>query len=161
MDTNKILDFIKSKKVVVFIAILFGIALLLGTFSIGVAVGYRKAKFSYAWGENYDRNFGGPSRGILGIPGMPMMYGQNFFGAHGVFGVVIKIDGTSLVIQGNDNIEKVVVVDRQTVINRSRQTLAVQDLRVNDRIIIIGEPDEQGRVIAKLIRVFPPTELTE
>ena len=42
MDTNKILSFIKSKKVAVLMVVLFCLAVLVGTFSVGVAVGYRK-----------------------------------------------------------------------------------------------------------------------
>ena len=63
MDINNVLQVLKSKKFAVVIVVILGLALLIGTFSFGMAVGYRKAKFSYAWGENYHRNFGGPRGG--------------------------------------------------------------------------------------------------
>src|SRR3989338_3271079 len=156
---NIILEFLRSKQSAAIIAVLFALALIVGVFSAGIAVGYRKARFSYAWGENYDRNFGGPRHGIFG-----MREGAQFTDAHGTFGQIIQIDPRSssrldtirITIKGRDNIEKILLVDHATSIQRMRVAVQPEDLAVDDSIIAIGEPNEFGQIVAKFIRVMPP-----
>ena len=154
MDTNKILEFIKSKKVTVLITVLFTVAMLVGTFSVGMAVGYRKAKFSYAWGENYHRNFGGPRGGFMGKFNEEFG-GGDFIGGHGTFGQIISITDSELVVRGKDNVEKVIVVNENTDIRRFRDTIHITDLVVDEPIVVIGEPNDQGKIEAKFIRIMP------
>lgn len=150
---NKILNFIKSKKVAVLIAVLFSLAILVGTFSMGVVVGFRKARFSYAWGESYHRNFGGPRGGFFA--GMFRDFaGRDFTESHGTFGQIIKIDGSSLVVESRDNIEKVIIVNDNTDIRSGRSAIKLGDLKANDYITVIGEPDDKGQIVAKFIRVM-------
>ena len=132
------------------IAVVLELAVLAGAFSFGMAVGFHKARFSYEWGEHYDRNFGGPHHGLFGF-----REGSQFMDAHGTFGHVIKVDTSSIVIQGRDNVEKVVLVDNATSIQRMRQAIGIQDLKIDDSVVIIGEPNNQGQIIAKFIRVMP------
>jgi len=157
MDTNKILNFIKSKKITVAIAILFGLTLLFGAFSIGVAVGYRKASFSYAWGENYHLNFGGPREGLFNNFSRDIA-GRDFIGAHGIFGQIMNIDINSqtLAIKGRDNVEKIVLVKNETEIRRFQDIVQLNDLKSDELVTIIGEPNNQGQIEAKFIRVLPP-----
>lgn len=138
------------KKINVAIAVLFGLGLLCGAFSIGMTVGFHKARFSYDWGEQYDMNFGGPHHGIFGF-----REGPQFMDAHGTFGQIIKIDSTDIVVRGRDNIEKVILVDDDTLIQRMRETIQLSDLHTNDIVTIIGEPNEQGQISAKFIRLMP------
>lgn len=154
MDTNKILDFIKSKKIAVAIAVLFGLALLLGTFSMGVAVGYRKAKFSYAWGENYHRNFGGPRGGFLRNFSQDFM-GKDFIGAHGTFGQIIEVKDSELAVRGRDGIEQIIKINSDTEIRRFQDVIQLKDLKVDEPIVVIGEPNDSGQITAKFIRVMP------
>ena len=154
MDTNKILEFLKSKKVAVLIAVLFGFALLVGTFSVGVAVGYRKAKFSYAWGENYHRNFGGPRGGFLRNFSQDFM-GKDFIGAHGTFGQIIEVKDFELVVRGKDNVEKIIIINKDADIRHFQDTIQAENLKVNELIVAIGEPNDQGQIEAKFIRVMP------
>lgn len=152
--TNKILDFIKSRKVVVVIAALFGFAMLLGTFSVGVAVGYRKAKFSYAWGENYHRNFAGPKDGFMGEFNQELN-GGDFIGGHGTFGQIIDIAGSELVVRGKDNMEKIIVINENTDIRRFKNAIQMKDLTIDESIVVIGEPNDRGQTVAKFIRIMP------
>ena len=159
MDTNDLKHFIKSKKFYIAIAFVFLMAILAGTFSLGVAVGYYKARFSYSWGENYHRNFGGPKQGFMKDFGRDMS-GSDFIEAHGTFGKVLKIDGSSLVIQGVDNVEKLVATDANTEIRRFHDIIRLNDLRTDESVIVIGEPGESGQgengqIDAKFIRVLP------
>ena len=118
--------------------------------SLGIFVGFKKAGHSYRWGENYERNFGGPPGFFKGD-----FLGNGFMGAHGVSGQIIKIDSSTLVIKGKDNMEKVVLIKDDTVIERLRETIKLNDLKVDDNIVVIGQPNEAGQIEAKFIRILP------
>lgn len=147
-------------------AIVIGVlVVVLVSFSAGVRVGLYKAKFSYAWGENYERNFLGGPRGFDG-PGRGMMGGgrQVFFGmmgggrdfrnAYGVTGAIISVSDTTLIVKDRDDKENTVSVTGQTFIKRGRDTVKLPDLKAGDRIVVIGKPGDNGVVNADLIRVF-------
>ncbi len=119
-------------------------------FGVGIFVGQERAQFSFRWAENYHRNFGGPSQGVFGnFPD------QDFTNSHGIFGSIIKIDGNSLIIKGQDNIEKTAVISNGTTIINQSGEMQPSWLKVNDRVVIIGSPNDQGQVDAKFIRVLP------
>ena len=127
-----------------------GVIILLFTFKAGVIVGYKKASFSYRWGESYHRNFGGPRGGFS-----ENFFVEDFIESHGTFGQIIKIDGNILVVKGRDNVEKIIVVKDDTAIRSKRIMLALSDVNINDYIVIIGQPNDQGQIEAKLIRIMP------
>src|SRR3989344_554143 len=118
MDTNKLSQCVQSKKFMVAIVGLAGLAVLTGTFSLGVFIGYHKARFSYAWGENYHKNFGGPRGGLF-----QDFSGKEFMDAHGTYGQIVKVDNSTLVVKGRDNVEKIVMVNADTSIMRLRDTV--------------------------------------
>ena len=150
MDFNKLFQSKTFKRVLIGLGALI---VLLLVFKAGEFVGYRKARFSYKWGENYQRNFAGPRGGFFGNFGRG--FGdRDYTNAHGTFGSVIKIDGSTLIVKGSDNVEKTVLVSDKTTITSRRETIKTSDLKVDDRIAIIGSPNEQGQIEAKLIRVF-------
>lgn len=126
-----------------------GCILLLLTFRAGMIVGYHKAMFSYRWGENYHRNFGGPRFGFFSNSG------RDFIESHGTFGQVIKIDSTTLVVKGRDDVEKIIVITKDTAIRRGIDNIMPIDLRVDDPVVIIGTPNNDGQIEARLIRVMP------
>jgi hypothetical protein len=113
-----------------------------------------KANFSYRWAEQYHKNFAGPRAGFFGDWRMPPF--GDFIEGHGTFGEIIKIEGNNLVVKGRENIEKIVSVNEKTVIKSGFKDIKISDLKVGDMIVIIGSPNEQGQIEAKLIRVFPP-----
>ncbi len=130
------------------IAIGLGIAFAAVTIlAIGIAIGQHKARFSLRWGQNYDRQFGGPRRIVPGGP-------RGFFGGHGTAGVVIKKDAKSLVVESRDNAEKVILVSDDTKIIERRQEIKFKDIMEDDNIVVIGSPDDKGRIKARLIRIF-------
>ena len=148
MDLNKVFQ---SK---FFYGTIFGILaviILLVVFRMGMVVGFREAVFSYQWGENYHQNFAGPKRGF-----MHSFTDRDFTEAHGAFGQIIKVDNSSLVIKGKDNIEKVISVSSGATINKFNTVIKLADLKVDDNVVVIGEPDSTGKINAKFIRVLPP-----
>jgi len=158
MELNKFLQSKLFKRIIIALAAAI-IALL--SFGVGVLVGYNKARFSYAWGENYDRNFGGPPHGIFGfLPG-----GDKFMNAHGTFGSILEVNlgSSTLSVKGQDNIEKTVFVSSTTTITENRGLIKLSDIKINDPIVVIGSPNNQGQIEARLIRVLsePPQPTPE
>jgi len=141
----------KQSKLLTGIAIGVGaVFLAMLIFRAGVFVGMEKARYSYRWGENYQRNFGGPPRGFFG-----KLSGRGgFIGGHGTFGPIIKKNKNSVVVSGRENAEKVVTIDKNTRIIRGREVVTIKELKLDDRIAVIGRPDKKGVIQAKLIRVF-------
>ncbi|MCX6731373.1 MAG: hypothetical protein NTX55_00020 [Candidatus Parcubacteria bacterium] len=144
MDINKIFSASwRTKKFKIVMSIIGSIIVLLLVFAAGTIVGFKKANFSFRWAENYHQNFGGPRGGFFG-----QINGRDFIDAHGVFGQIIKIDGSTIVINGRDNMEKIILTTDKTVINGPQ-------MKVNDYIVVIGDPNNAGQIEAKLIRLMP------
>jgi hypothetical protein len=143
-------DFFQSKKIKIALAVIFVLIIILLIFQAGIYVGFKKASFSYQWGENYYKNFAGPRGGF-----MDDIRGGKMMAPHGVFGTIIKIDGNSLIVSGGSEMEKAVLIGGDTIIKKFQETLSLSDLKVNDKITVIGSPTSDGRIEAKLIRVLP------
>lgn len=140
-------------KKIIRIAVVFFVAVLI--FGAGVFVGQLKARFSYGWAENYHQNFGGPRGGFMGDwRNRPLPPPEDFIGGHGIFGPVIKIDGLILTINGRNGVETTVLVSDKTEIRSPQGVLKIGDLELDDQIAVIGSPNSQGQIEAKLIRVF-------
>lgn len=140
---------------------LAGFVVIVLIFGAGIFVGEMKARFSYRWAENYHKNFGGPSSGFLGDWKM-FPPDNEFIESYGTFGQILKIDSSTgsgqaatLVIKGRSDVEKIILIDDKTVIKSSRETLRSANLKVNDLIVVIGEPNDAGQIVAKLIRLLP------
>lgn len=43
----------------------------------------------------------------------------------------------------------------QAVIKQRREMIKLSDLKVGDTLVIIGSPNGNGRIEAKMVRVFP------
>ena len=86
-----------------------------------------------------------------GFPGFP---DRDFIEGHGAFGEIIKINDSDLVIKGKDDVEKIILITKDTVIKKGKKTIKKEDLKVGNAITVIGNPDNQGRIEAELIRVF-------
>ena len=144
-------DIHKSQKVR---GILIGLGvavLVLVIFQAGMVAGYHKAKFGARFGDNFERNFVGPKGGNFGDrlpgPGMP--------GGHGAVGEIVSIVLPQVVIAGPDNLEKTVLVGTSTMVREFRDEITADKLKVGDFVIILGNPNEEGQVDAKLIRLMP------
>ena len=139
----------------IFVGILYGIGIviiLLLVLSAGISIGFHKASFGRAWGDNYERNFGM-------MQNRPMFGKDNFPNAHGAIGKIIKIELPTVIVQDKDSTEKVILTENDTQIQRMRGNITINDLKINDFIVVIGSPNEQGQIEAKLIRVMPSPEL--
>jgi len=132
---------IHKSKTVRGIIIGLGIAILvLGIFKLGQVSGYHKARFSQRFGDNFNRNFVDPR-------------GEGFFkdfsdredlpGGHGAVGKIVSI-------------ALPLVLSDSTEILKYRDDITTTDLKVGDFIVVLGTPNDDGQVEAKLIRTIPP-----
>ena len=143
-------EIIQSKPYMIIALSISAIAAICLVFGGGMYVGFHKARFSYQWGENYHKNFGGPRGGFMGDFG-----GKDLINANGVAGQIIKTSDSMLVIRGRDNVEKIVAINSDTVINRLNETVKLDTLKVNDFVVVIGEPNDKGQIEAKFLRTMP------
>jgi len=146
-------DIFESKLFKIIILSIAGLIILGFVFSLGFFVGTKKAEFSFRWADQYHRNFGGPQGGIFGDF---MGQEREFANANGVFGQIIKIDNESLTVKEKNNIEKSILVSDKTSIVRQMDNIKLSDLKTDDIVVVIGEPNNDGQIKAKLIRVLPP-----
>lgn len=124
-------------------------------FQVGVFVGYRKAAFSYHWGENYYQTFEPPARrGGPRVGGM-ITGRERFPVSHGAVGKVLKIDLPNFIVEGHDTIEKVVRVSSSTSVVRFREKVSASDIVVGDTVTVLGSPNDTSEIEAKLIRIMP------
>lgn len=144
------INFFESKIFGAILIIIAGLIILVFVFGLGVYVGARRADYSFRWAQAYHTNFGGPSGGFLGG-----MVGQGFSVDNGVFGQIIKIDGQDLTINGQDNVERIILVSDKTPIRFQRQTEKLSDLKIGENIVAMGEPNSNGQIQAELIRIMP------
>ncbi|MDD5043164.1 MAG: hypothetical protein PHD51_00645 [Patescibacteria group bacterium] len=154
MDINK---FFQSKAFQYSFFAILALLILLAAFKAGTMVGFRKADFFCRWSDNYHQNFGGP-RGGFGMGWSD----KDFIEANGTFGQIIKIDaGTeperiaTLVIKGRGDVEKIILINGETVIKSLKETIQPAELKINDFLVAIGEPNDTGQIAAKLIRIMP------
>lgn len=148
---EKIAKIFESK---VFVGILYGmgiVTILLIVLSTGISIGFRKASFGRAWGDNYERNFG-----MMQNRNNMIGFGRdNFPNAHGANGKIIKIQLPTIIVQDKDNTEKVVLIKDDTQIQKLKENITSKDLKLDDFIVVVGNPNTEGQIEAKLIRIMP------
>ena len=151
-EEKTIKKFFQNRDVLKWVIIgLAGFVVLLLVFEAGVKVGTLKARHSYRWAESYHKNFAGPRGGF--IDDWRRFPTGDFISGHGAFGEIIKMKDNGFVIKGRENVEKVIVTDEETTITKGRETIK-GGMKVGDRVVVIGSPNEEGQIEAKLIRVF-------
>jgi len=136
---------------------LSGFVVIVLIFSAGMFVGGMKARFSYRWAEEYHKNFAGPQVGFFG-DWQRDLPGGDFIESHGVFGEIIELNDSGFVIKGRENIEMITIITEDTIIKRDGETIK-DGLKVGDMAVIIGSPNGQGQIEAKLIRIFNRNDL--
>ncbi len=137
-----------TKKTVVYVALALGcLIILVLDFRLGVFVGLEKAQFGSRWDEHYRRN----------ILGSPMMFGLPGPGlnAHGVVGPIVSIQGNTLVVKGEDAEKTIVVPANAAILGRPHERLDFSALKVGEQVSVIGGPNSEGQIEARLVRILP------
>lgn len=118
-------------------------------FQAGEAVGYRKATFTHGFGNNFYRGFDErPGRFMVMRGGGPLA-------AHGATGQIVSINLPTFIVAGPDGVEKIVVVQDDTLVRQPSGDVTANDLKVDDFVVVLGEPNADAHIEARLIRVMP------
>ena len=152
MSRESVITFFRSK---LFAGIVAGVCIMLVVmciFEVGVMVGYHEATFSSRWGQNYERNFGN----------MGMMQGLpdgHLPSPDGTLGKIISISNdassTTLVVNNSQKPEEKILINSDTLVRDHEKTISASSLTVGSYVVILGIPNDQGEIEAKLVRVVP------
>jgi hypothetical protein len=144
-------NFLASRKVRLVLWILGSLIILFVVFGLGIAVGYDRAGFAAGFEKNYSHMFYGASPGgMVGLVAPPMP------GAiHGVVGTVIDLGTSTISVEDQENNEQSVEVPAGTVIRQGNSNIVIGAIEIGDQLTVIGDPNEQGQVVARFIRIFP------
>lgn len=145
-----------SKKVRTIILGLSILIVALIIFRAGISVGYHKAAFSYRIGENYYYRAFAPNRGPMMGGGFIQSDRDDLTSGHGAIGKIIKMNLPNFVVSSPDNIEKNIFINNMTMFRKFRDIASSSDLKVDQSVIVIGVPNDNGQIEAKLIRLIPP-----
>jgi len=146
---------LKIFKIVVCVFGCLVVAILI--FRAGMFAGIEKASFGENWESNYFKNFGIENINNNGEnSGVAVKNFDNFPNPHGAVGKILKIGNNSIVVlDDKDFTEKNVIISSDTIIKSVRENISFDQLNVDDFVVIIGRPNEDGQIEAKLIRVMP------
>lgn len=131
---------------------LLAIIVIILVFGVGVLIGEMKARFSYRWAEQYHRIFAGPRTGFFGD--WRTFPRGGFIEAHGNFGEIIETKENEFLIKGKEDVEKVILITDKTIIQKGREEVEKENLKIGDWVVVIGSPNKEGKIEAKLIRIF-------
>ena len=115
-------------------------ASLLLVFFLGLFIGRRENRFF--------PYFGGGGR-LMHRDFIPRDFG------HGAIGAIENLGENTLVVRDRSGALKTVLVDNQTQIKRGHTSINFSDLKKDEQVIVLGDPEEkEGAIKAKLIRVI-------
>ena len=142
-------NIVSSKKVRLTVGIIGALILALLIFHAGVVFGSHRNSF----GGPSDRS--GMDRGFR-PPFMPDGFEmpRGFIpNKHGAVGAITAITLPTFTMETREGTSKTILVSTSTMI-RSMGGADAKALLVGNKIIVLGEPDNQGRIDAKLIRIL-------
>ncbi len=140
----------ESKSLFKFVIAIGILIVALVIFVAGMTVGFHQASFERDWGEHYGKNFGM----------MTERFGGNYFPtAHGATGKIISMAEPNIVVRDKDNTEKVILIDDDTRIQEGHVLIMAADMKIDEFVVVIGNPNSEGVIRAKLIRVIPSPDL--
>ena len=113
-------------------------ALIFAAFFFGIFIGRRENRFfPYLGGRHMHRDF------------IPKDFG------HGAIGTIESLGENTIVVRDRTDALKTVLVDNQTQIRRGHTGINFSDLKKDEQVIVLGDPEEkEGAIKAKLIRVM-------
>lgn len=136
-------NIISSKKVRLIAGIIGVLILALLIFHAGVVFGSHRNSFGGPSGRpGMDRGFRPPF-----LPGgfkLPHGFIQN---DHGAVGAITAITLPTFTMETRDGTSRTILTSTSTMIR------GMGALSVGNKIVVLGEPDSQGRIRAKLIRI--------
>ena len=73
---------------------------------------------------------------------------------HGVTGEVVDVATDTIVVRGSNGSEESVLIVSGTPIRDMNENISEQEIAPNDQIVVLGDPDQDGVVEARFVRIF-------
>jgi hypothetical protein len=73
---------------------------------------------------------------------------------HGVAGEVIDVSSSSISVKDTHGNEQSIAIASGTPIREMDDMILISDIQPGDSVTVIGEPNDEGQVEARFIRVF-------
>jgi len=96
---------------------------------------------------------------IIGIISTLIWFRSPLFGQwakNQYFGKVVELQDSSILLEGKNNEIKQIFYDRNTRILKGSHSVGERELILHIPVIVIAEPDINGKLHAKAIRIFAP-----
>ena len=77
---------------------------------------------------------------------------------YGAVGSIQSINGQNITLLLLDGTGQTILVTKTTRLDQNHKRVTLADLKVGDRIAVIGSPIDGGNISARLIRVMGPAE---
>lgn len=141
-----------SRRTQAVLGALIVLILLCLSFLAGVKATERRIRHYSNWSKSYPDMMRPHRAGRMAVPfperaPLPL--------PNGVFGRVLSVTSTNLIIDGQDNFEQNVLVTSSTAIRTEQGTATLKDIQPNMEVSVFGAPNAQGQIEARLIRLFP------
>lgn len=147
---NHFLSLRLSKKILYILGLM---VVILAIFRAGMTVGYHQGNFSREWVSNLSyQRFSDPLSVFS-----PFVSRDRDPNPHGVVGTIADVQLPNILVKGPRTAEQIVIVTNDTTIRHLMSAASSSDLRSGDQIIVIGDPNGEGTIIASFIRVIPDT----
>ncbi len=76
---------------------------------------------------------------------------------HGAIGAIQSIDGPKITIKMRDGKTQIILVDSDTRLEKNFLKVGLADFKVSDQIIVIGSPNSDGEIKARLVGIVDPS----
>lgn len=142
---------ITSRTTQIVLGILVTLILMSLSFLAGAKSSERRMRHLSNWSAHYPERMQ-PHRGMRMMefrPQRPLPL------PNGVFGRILSATGTNLMVEGQDHFEQNVLITTSTAIRTEQGTASMGDVQPNMEVGVFGQPNEQGQIEARLIRLFP------
>lgn len=79
--------------------------------------------------------------------------GRIGIGGHSAIGKILSIDGKTITLETHEGATQIVLINDATAIERAPRgkKIALGDLHVGDRVAVVGAPNGDGHLVARII----------
>lgn len=81
---------------------------------------------------------------------------------HGAAGMIDSVGDDTFIVKDRSGVLKTVIVDNQTLFRENRSPIKFSDLKKDEQVIVLGDPQEkEGAIKARVVRIIRRFERSE
>lgn len=147
---EKIKGFTTKKHIKTLLYVLGTLFILCAILQFGIFIGYHKASFARDWGDGYKENFG-----MERPESFKGMMRNRLPTAYGASGKILSVTLPTFIVEDSNGTEKTIYVSTSTLIKSAMQDASSSVITVDAIVMVIGDPNTNGQIEAKLVRIMP------